>query len=178
MGYFDGLLGASFRKTADGKTIFYPFGMSGSSYALSEDGDRKIRAFLKRYMLLSLIVLILAMLIFRSYGLFLLVVLLPVYMHKISGLLSTEERISKRPTIRDSASNMACTMGLSTCVLLLIVNCILFLASIVCLCYLQAIWVGILGVILFGLGVVHSSLLVKHSLGHGSHRVSKGQPQS
>jgi hypothetical protein len=167
MGYFDGLIEAGFGKTADGRTLFSPFGILGASYAVSEESARKIKLFLKNYMLLCLITLAVSITIFRLPGLFLIVVLMPVYVHKIKGLLSGEKRISQRPSLRDTTRNMARAMGLATCVLLLIANCLLFLASIFCLSYLQAIWVGILGVILSGLGIFHSSLLVKYSLERG-----------
>ena len=178
MGYFDRLIGSAFSNSTDGKTVFYPYGILGSGYELSEKNNRKIRVFLKRYVVVSLIVLIISFLFFRAYGLFLLVALLPVYMHKISSLLSTQAKLSGRLTFRDSARNMARSMGLPTCILLLIGNCILLLGSMVCVAYSQNIWVGILGVVFFGVGVVHSSFLIKYGIRDKALRVSKNRPQS
>src|SRR6266581_3103170 len=55
MGYFDAIVGSSFKRTADGRTAFYPWGVLGAGYVLTDEKThRGIRALLRRYYVVSL----------------------------------------------------------------------------------------------------------------------------
>ncbi|PFH11665.1 hypothetical protein BCF11_4120 [Collimonas sp. PA-H2] len=50
MGYFDGLTNASFKKSQDGSTVFYPWGVLGKGRILPDEAaEAKVRGFVKRY---------------------------------------------------------------------------------------------------------------------------------
>jgi hypothetical protein len=55
MGYFEGLSSSSFKKDADGRTVFYPIGVLGKGRVLPDQPtEERIRAFLTRYYMVSL----------------------------------------------------------------------------------------------------------------------------
>lgn len=55
MGYFDGLSDAIFKTDAKGRSIFYPWGVLGKGYILSnEPRKQQIRRFIKFYYMVSL----------------------------------------------------------------------------------------------------------------------------
>ena len=50
MGYFDGLTNASFKKSQDGRTLFFQWGVLGKGRILpDEEAEARVRGFVKRY---------------------------------------------------------------------------------------------------------------------------------
>jgi len=162
MSYFDGLVNASFKKRDDGQTIFYPFGVIGSGYVLSEDSERKIRAFLKWYTKICLTSVILVLIISRYYVIFLLPIFFAVYLFKIHHFLSGATRIPGRMTIAEYSKNMAYSMGLPMCVMLLVLGLLAFFASFICLFIPRGRWAGLLGVVFFGACLAQSIFMVRY----------------
>jgi len=61
MGYFDGIANMYFKKDAEGKTVFYPWGVIGEGYKLTDDAaETKIRSFVKQHYAISLPVVVIA----------------------------------------------------------------------------------------------------------------------
>lgn len=61
MGYFDALTSSSFKTTADGRRLFFPWGTLGRGYAIpSEEEFARLRRHVKAYMVISLPLIIVA----------------------------------------------------------------------------------------------------------------------
>lgn len=166
MSYFAGLVEASFKKGENGKTIFYPYGALGSGYVLSEESESNVKSFVKRYLIICLPAAILSSIVLRIYAIPLLIIFLSLYVIKVRRLLLTEKQSSERMTLRDITKKMARSMGLSTCLLLLIMSIVLFLVSIVTIISFDSTWVGILGSIFFGTTGLQAVFLVKYAGKH------------
>ncbi|HWW99406.1 hypothetical protein [Collimonas sp.] len=55
MGYFDGLANSNFKKSQDGHTLFFPWGVLGRGRVLPDEAAAdKVRGFVKRYYKISL----------------------------------------------------------------------------------------------------------------------------
>lgn len=96
MGYFNGLVNASFKKGELGRTVFYPYGMLGYGYILSQDSERRIKSFLKRFAIICLPIAILVGTLFKLYGIVLLIIFIPIYSFRIRNLLATATKTEKK----------------------------------------------------------------------------------
>jgi hypothetical protein len=66
MGYFDALTSSAFKTTEDGRRLFFPWGVLGRGYVLSEREYERLRGQVKIYMIVTL-VLVIAMAALREY---------------------------------------------------------------------------------------------------------------
>jgi len=67
MGYFEGLTSSSFKTTADGRRLFFPWGVLGRGYAIdSEERYERLRKQVKAYIVVSLLLVIAAPAFFRA----------------------------------------------------------------------------------------------------------------
>lgn len=161
MGYFDGLVEASFKKGADGRTIFYPYGVLGKGYHLSGEGEEGMRVFVRGYLRICLPIAILSVSVLRLYALPLLIILLAPYTIGVRRLLPTDMQATEKLTFAEVNTNMAEAMGLVTCFLLLLGSVGFLFAAIVAFFHFEAQWIGIAGAILFGATGMQSILLVR-----------------
>ena len=160
MGYFDGLTNASFRKDAQGRDVFYPYGSRGRGRIIpdAETADR-LRTSIKRLyiLLLALIPLLLAIVrLAHDSVLYLLLLVLAVtaltagyVQHLTRGLPYSEERL----TYRESLQNSLRGHSRLSLILLAIVSA-LFVALggfILSLAPAQNFWLALLLIVFFGL---------------------------
>lgn len=164
MGYFNGLTNAWFKKTADGKAIFYPRGKFGSGYILSEEAELKIKTFLKRYYMISLPIIILSVILFGIYAFALLLFVIPFYEIKIRRLLSNAEKTQEKMTFSEVTKNMAVSMGIPTSILMLTASLLITATSVFCIFLPKGRLIGILGTLFFGLSLIISIYLLKYSI--------------
>jgi hypothetical protein len=109
MNYFDAIAGSSFKKTKDGRWAFYPWGIFGAGYILSdEEKHLEARNFARRYYLVSLLLIVLVGLFLGwSRALFLSPFVIGVYVfvvrRQLHGLAKTQERLTLAETLRQQA---------------------------------------------------------------------------
>ena len=61
MGYFNGVASAYFKKGADGKAVFYPWGVIAKGYVLPDEAaEAKTRRFIKIHLIVSLPAMVIA----------------------------------------------------------------------------------------------------------------------
>jgi len=161
MGYFDGLVSVSFKKRNDGKTIFYPYGRAG--YILSEDSEKKAKDFLKRYYVISIFAIIVLTILFKMYALISLIFICPYYFFNIKKFIVNSERVTQRTALEEKVKRMAVSMGLPMCILMLLGSLLMTSISIFAIFSSEVRLVGVLGTLLFGLGLIQSVFLVKYS---------------
>jgi hypothetical protein len=160
MGYFDGLTNASFRKDAQGRDLFYPYGTHGRGRIIpdAETADR-LRASIKRLYILLLAAIPLLIAIVRMAHdsvLYLLLLVLAVtaltagYVRYLTrGLPYSEERLTYRESLRNSLRGYS-RLNL---VLLAIVSALFVAlgAFILSLAPAENLWLALLLIVFFGL---------------------------
>jgi len=164
MGYFDGLTSASFKKTEEGKTVFFPNGKMGAGYILSEEQENKIKRFIKGYYMVCLPITIIAVIIFKVYALLLLVIEIPFYYITINKMLKNTEKSKEKLTMKDTVNNMGKSMGLTVSILMFLGSLLMTSLGIICITIPEAKIIGIIGTLFFGLGLVESILLIRAAI--------------
>lgn len=164
MGYFDGLVNVSFKKADDGKTIFYPYGSFSAGYIVSEDKESAAKTFLKKYYIISLIVIIIAIVFFKLFALALSIFFIPIYYFKVKKIIVGAEPTQQKNTYKERIKNMAKAFGPVISLVMLIIDLIMLGASVVCVFIPQARAIGIVGALFFGAGLIQTVFLVKYSL--------------
>jgi hypothetical protein len=66
VGYFDALTSSAFKTTEDGRRLFFPWGVLGRGYVLTEGQYEKLQKQVRIYMIVALI-LIIAMAVLKEY---------------------------------------------------------------------------------------------------------------
>jgi len=108
MGYFEGLINASFKKDKNGQTLFYPRGISGKGYILSnKDIEVRIRVFLGRYYKISLSLIIFTGILVGVWS-FLLIPFLYMWFHfgiksLLTNCINSDEKLSYKESVINSA---------------------------------------------------------------------------
>ncbi|MBN1545705.1 MAG: hypothetical protein JW902_03505 [Syntrophaceae bacterium] len=155
MGYFDGLTDASFKTDEKGNTIFYPWGILGRGYILPEDKKDSFRNGIKRFLQISLPLVILIT-VLKLW--LLLLIVLPVFIigytiwiKKITKNLNSS---SNKLTLSESTINSARSHNLTTLWFLAIGSLLFVVASIFIIIIAPEKWtIGLPGVIFFGFGL-------------------------
>ena len=163
MGYFDGLREGWFKKREDGRYLFSPHGLFGSTYILSEETTRQTKEFLNRWFITLFIIVIISVAFFRAYAFALAPIFILVYEIKIRKLLKNVEKTKEKISLADASKNMAGAMGRTMCLCMLILSLIMTAASFYAIFDTERQLAGIFGVLFFGFGVWLSILWVKHS---------------
>lgn len=166
MGYYDGLINSWFKRTESGRSIFYPYGVFGTGYALSSNNEVEIRRFLRRYSMISLPTIIVAAILNKLYSFVLLLFLIPIYSIRIRQMLSNAEKTEEKMKLNEATRNMAISMGVPTSILMLAGSFLMTAASVFLIFWPNARTIGILGAIFFGLCLFQSVWLVKYSLAY------------
>jgi len=164
VGYFDGLTSTSFKKTEEGKTVFFPNGKLGSGYLISEEQEFKIRRFIKGYYMISLPLTVIAVIIFKIYALFLLVIEMPLYYITIKKMLRNTEKSKEKLTMKDTVGNMGKSMGLAVSILMFILSLLMTGLGVLCITLPETKIIGIIGTLFFGLGLVESIFLIRAAI--------------
>ena len=110
MGYFEGLSSSSFKKDADGRTVFYPIGILGRGRLLPDLAtEERIRAFLIRYYMVSLsLIIVVVASVHWGWGAALIPVLW-LWFHLgtkllVAGLPSSTSRLTLKESYANSAN--------------------------------------------------------------------------
>ncbi|MGH6880998.1 MAG: hypothetical protein ACREFM_08765 [Hypericibacter sp.] len=113
MGYFDGLTNASFRKDAQGRDVFYPYGTHGRGRIITdaETAERLRRSIKRLYILLLAIIPLLIAIVRLAHDSVIYLVLLVLavtaltagYVQQLTrGLPYSEERLTYRESLQNS----------------------------------------------------------------------------
>ena len=109
MGYFDGLTDASFKKGLNGQVVFYPWGTLGHGYEIpNDDTYHTIRAFVKRYLVVAIpLVILVGIAVGWLYSFLTLVPLYVFYLLRIreftQGLIKSGESLTLAESYRTQA---------------------------------------------------------------------------
>lgn len=166
MGYFDGLTEASFKKSEQGETLFYPWGVLGKGYIVSDaKKEAELRKFTKLNYIITLPVVIINQLLF---GYLPNLVLLPIYLVIFLVLLKkltkdlpiANEKLKISESYKNSASkhNLATLIVLALCSLAFTITGILFIIDG------RNILLGSFAAILFGLSTVAISYMILNKI--------------
>ncbi|MBU4484653.1 hypothetical protein KKA47_04440 [bacterium] len=116
MGYFDVLVGSSFKKDENDNTIFFPWGTRASGYIINDpQKDVVIRKFLKRYYKFSIVGAILGVILFTWVGaVVVLAIVLLIYSMKIpglkKGLVKSQTKLKTNNSMIDASKNFSFKM--------------------------------------------------------------------
>lgn len=170
MGYFEGLINASFKEDKNSQIVFYPRGISGKGYTLPNKGiEVRIRAFLSRYYKISLPLIIFTGILVGWIWSFLLIPFLYLWFHfgvkaLLVNCMYSDEKLSYKESVTNSA------LGHNTLTLWLLLICsIIFVVGGIFIAdnatSLHRMIVGWISVVFFGLcGVVIGYMIkVKNS---------------
>jgi len=161
MGYFNAISNAWFKKDENSKTVFYPHGKLGSGYILDQVSEKKIRSFVKWYNIVVFPIVVVTTMFFRWYALLLLIIFWPTYEIAVRRLLKGQAKTQTKMSIREVNKNMARSFGLPWLILLLLMSLLMFMASLVVLIFTDRRTIGVVGVLLFGLGIFQSVWQIK-----------------
>lgn len=132
MGYFEGLASGSLKKDANGRTVFYPFGVLGKGSILPDElAEHRVRQFMVRYYKICFAVST-GLMVF-GYRLWLLA-LLPVFVAWF--IFSTKSLVSGFPfsdsklTFKEASANSAKAQNTTTLWVLLVCSVVFVLGGI------------------------------------------------
>lgn len=151
MGYLDRFLDPYFRPHDSQTTLFFPYGIGSRGYFISKEDEQRIRNFLQHRYLVSLVPAIGVVVIFGSYALWLLVILVPWYVIAMRRFLKGKERSDEHFSLSYLATTPATSSEISTCILFIIGAAVLVGASIWVLLKTTQKLVGLSGLLFFGL---------------------------
>jgi hypothetical protein len=108
MGYFDALTSSAFKTTEDGRRLFFPWGVLGRGYVLTERQYEKLQKQVRIYMIVAL-VLIIAMAVLKEYLATAVVVafLLGFYLIWMKFVLADLQPADERLSLEESMTSQA-----------------------------------------------------------------------
>lgn len=153
-----------FRKTKNGKCVFYPFGVFGFGYLLSKEKKIEVERILRINNSIFLPITILAAIVFKLYAFILVFCFGIIYIIEINRIVSGSEKLEERFKLNDANKKLAVSLGLSKCLLLMF--CFLFMLglSILSLFLPGGRLVSTFAILFFSLFLLDSIYLVKYSL--------------
>jgi hypothetical protein len=168
MKYLDGLINSWFKKTKDEKIVFYPYGIFGRGYVIAPATELKIKTFLKRYYIISFIVIIFSTLFKHQFFLLSLILFIGTpYLIKMRQLLSNAQKINEKISLKESMQNAATSMGTVMVFIIFFGSLVLFIGSIVYVFSEYDNYRGlmdIVGMVFFASCFLYSIFLVIYSL--------------
>jgi hypothetical protein len=108
MGYFDAVTSSAFKTTEDGRRLFFPWGVLGRGYVLSERQYEKLQKQVRIYMIVTL-VLIIAMVILKEHLATAIVVafLIGFYLIWMKFVLPELQPVEERLSLEESMTSQA-----------------------------------------------------------------------
>jgi hypothetical protein len=153
MGYFDAVTSSAFKTTDDGRRLFFPWGVFGRGYVLTEGQYEKLQRQVKIYTIVTL-VLIIAMVVLKEYVATAVVVALLIGFYLIwmkfvlPDLQPSEERLS----LEESMTSQAVTHSPAMLWFLTILSFAFVAAGVLILVVDPASWlIALAGIVFFGL---------------------------
>jgi NADH:ubiquinone oxidoreductase subunit 3 (subunit A) len=153
LGYIDGLTDALFKLDRDGKDIFYPHGILGKGYVLPNSAKKEeVRGFLKRFYLVSLLLILLTG---STVGWAANVILIPPlllwYYLRVKRLLKEVMPTAEKLKFSEAASNSAKSHNLFTLWFLEVCSLLFVLSGLLILFIAPQKWfIGLMSVVFFG----------------------------
>jgi hypothetical protein len=107
VGYFDALSGSGFKKDEQGRSVFYPWGVFGKGRVLPDaETEKKVRAFVVRYYVISIVLLAIAGVGFGWVYALALVPLLMIWYHfKSRAMIAACPEAGDKLTLKESYVN-------------------------------------------------------------------------
>ena len=166
MGYFDGLINASFKADKQGPTLFYKWGVLGNGYILpTADKENEIRKFLMLYYKVSLpLVIVVGALLNWLLAVLLAIPLFIWFQIKISALTKGLTISREKLTFKESYTNSAQGHNKFTLWLLLIGSTAFVIGGLFLLLTatdLKRQLIGVSGIIFFGACAAVSLYMLK-----------------
>jgi hypothetical protein len=151
MGYFDGLVEANFKRDAEGRTLFYRWGVLGKGHVLPDQARaQQIRKFVRLYYMACLLAIIIVNVAFGLLGAFVLMAVLHLwYILATTRMLRGLETTTVRLTLAESYSTSARAHNVVILWVMLICSA-LFVVGGTLLVIDGRLFVGVLSIILFG----------------------------
>ncbi|MBI2010609.1 MAG: hypothetical protein HYS86_05575 [Candidatus Chisholmbacteria bacterium] len=157
MGYNEAISHSWFKKTEDGKTLFYPYGIFGKGYELSPSEEQIVKQFLLRFNVGALPVITLSVIFFGWYAIIPTVSLILYYLVRVKKLLSTSKESNEKITTGENAMNMARLMGVKDSLVLALLSAIMFGVSLYIVFGIGTYsFMGIFTLLFFGAGLLLS----------------------
>jgi hypothetical protein len=166
MGYFKGLAAGNFHKDADGRNLFFPYGVFARGRVLPDEHlERRVRAFVTRYHVISLVGIVVFVSFFRWIWLVPFVAFLAVWYYVearvlVGGCAYSADKLS----LRDSVANSAAAHNAVT-LWLMLAGSLLFVATGAYMAFQSAEPVdrafGIGGAIFFAIGGAIAAWMLK-----------------
>jgi hypothetical protein len=150
--YFEGLIEGSFKTTADGQRLFYPWGVLGKGYVLpGVQAEQRIRRFMKIYYMVSLPLVFITV---SLYGFYYALTLVPVVLlaYGASALSLTRRMLATRERLRltESLANSGRAHSPRTLWLLFIVSVVFIIGDIGGMILDRQVGMGSLSILFFG----------------------------
>jgi|ERR1043165_3555311 hypothetical protein len=151
MGYFDALTSSSFKSGADGRQVFFPWGVLGRGYALpSQEAYHALRSKLKIYMMVALAAII-GTSVTRMYlvAAGITAVLVGFYVVWVQFLLRSLVPVDETLSLRESYTAQARAHSAFTLWALEIVALVFVIGSALILAFSRQNWAAAVGGIVF-----------------------------
>lgn len=161
MGYFDGLTEASFKKNAQGETLFYPWGVLGKGYIVS---DAKKEADLRKFTKLNYMITLPLVIVNQSlFGFIPNLVLLPIYLIAFLVILKKLTKdlpiANEKLKITESYKNSASKHNLATLIVLGLSSLVFTITGLLFIIEGRNTVLGGFALVLFGLTTVAISYM-------------------
>lgn len=150
-----------FRKGVDGRSIFYPYGILGKGYILSNQDEIKIKQFLGYYHIMSFLLALISAVFFSYFALCLLLIFVPFYFVRINFLLHNAQKAVERMSFEEIHRNMASSLGFGGVLFLLLAALVMMGASLFYLYLGKSVFLGIAGLLMTSLSILQSIYLFK-----------------
>jgi hypothetical protein len=164
MDYFDGLTDAKFKNDAQGRLLFYPWGILGKGYVLPDESKKQQ---IRRFVRLSYIVFwpaIIGTIIFIGwvFSFVVLFLLFLWYFFEISRFLKGLPVASERLGLSESYTNSAKSHNMATLWIMLIFSVLFVLSGFAILVHNRDAWfVGLASIIFFGASSLANGYMIK-----------------
>lgn len=113
MGYFDGLTSSNFKTTADGRKLFFPWGVLGHGYIIAPEDGERLRKQLKISLMIGLALIIVSTFYHSTIGpLALGVVMFSVHVIWMKFVIRHLQRTEERMSWQESMTTQAGAYGL------------------------------------------------------------------
>jgi hypothetical protein len=178
MGYFDGLVDASFKKDSQGKDLFFPWGVLAKGYVL-ETAEKKnqIRKVLKNTYMFMFPIIILVQVVFGvKLNLILLVIFMAWFLWWIGNVTKGLAKSTETMKMSEAYKNSAKSHNLWILVLLELTSFMFVAVSVFILIYGNAPLIGWTGIIFFGLCTAAIGYMIASKI--SSKKVSGGSNEN
>jgi hypothetical protein len=171
MGYLEALVNASIRDRGSEGSLFFPCGRCSPGYVLSTTEIQRAKKTLKQYYAISHWLILVAVITYRTYALWLLVILLPWYAVIVQQIVRGKPRSLDRFSTTESMTAMASSMDVRTRLLLLLGSILMLIASAIVFLKTDRKLLGLSGVLFTSIGLIVSLRLLQLAFRKGGQKI-------